>query len=221
MHTIRTWDLPTRLFHWTLVVCVVALIVTGNIGGDVMALHFLLGYCVLTLVLFRFFWGLLGGYWSRFSHFPIGLKSINTYLRGQWPATHLGHNPVGSYSVIAILSVLLLQAMTGLISDDEIANQGPLTSLVSGEWVSVATSWHTQLGKLFVLVLSLIHVLAIVIYKLKKGVALVPPMIHGNKTLDQPAPASADGWRERLWAMALLAWSSALVWSLIHIADAA
>jgi cytochrome b len=122
---------------------------------------------------------------------------------------------------LAILSVLLVQASTGLISDDEITNQGPLTSLVSGDWVSLATAWHTQLGKLLVLVLAVIHVVAIVVYKLKKGVSLVPPMIHGDKTLDQPAPASADGWRERLWALALLAWSSALVWSLVHLADGA
>ena len=219
MYTIRTWDLPTRLFHWALVVCVVALVVTGNIGGDMMRLHFLLGYSVLTLVLFRVFWGILGGRWSRFSHFPMSPKSIKAYLAGQWPATHLGHNPVGSYSVLAILSVLLVQASTGLLSDDEIANQGPLTSLVSGDWVSLATAWHTQLGKLLVLVLVVIHVAAIVVYKLKKGISLVPPMIHGDKTLDQPAPASADGWRQRLWALALLAWSSALVWSLVHLAD--
>lgn len=219
MHVIRTWDLPTRLFHWLLVACVVGLVVTGNVGGDAMQWHFLMGYSVLTLVLFRFFWGLLGGRWSRFSHFPMSPKSIKTYLSGQWPATHLGHNPIGSYSVLSILSVLLLQAGTGLISDDEIANQGPLTSLVSGDWVSLATSWHTLWGKLLVLVLAAVHITAIVVYKLRKGIALVPPMIHGDKVMDEAAPASADGWRERLWALALLIWSSALVWALVHLAD--
>ena len=219
MHVIRTWDLPTRLFHWALVALVVGLVITGNVGGDAMQWHFRMGYGVLTLVLFRFFWGLLGGRWSRFSHFPMSHKSIKAYLSGHWPATHLGHNPVGSYSVLAILSVLLLQAGTGLISDDEIANQGPLSSLVSGDWVSLATSWHTQLGKLLVLVLAAIHITAIVVYKLKKGIALIPPMIHGDKLMDEPAPASADGWRERLWALAMLIWSSALVWTLVHLAD--
>ncbi len=219
MHVIRTWDLPTRLFHWLLVACVVGLVVTGNVGGDAMQWHFLMGYTVLTLVLFRFFWGLLGGRWSRFSHFPMSPKSIKAYLSGHWPVTHLGHNPIGSYSVLAILSVLLLQAGTGLISDDEIANQGPLTSLVSGDWVSLASSWHTQWGKLLVLALAAIHITAIVVYKLKKDIALVPPMIHGDKVIEAAAPASADGWRERLWALALLISSSALVWALVHLAD--
>lgn len=219
MHVIRTWDLPTRLFHWLLVACVVGLVVTGNVGGDAMQWHFFMGYTVLTLVLFRFFWGLLGGRWSRFSHFPMSPKSIKAYLSGHWPVTHLGHNPIGSYSVLAILSVLLLQAGTGLISDDEIANQGPLTSLVSGDWVSLASSWHTQWGKLLVLALAAIHITAIVVYKLKKDIALVPPMIHGDKVIEAAAPASADGWRERLWALALLISSSALVWALVHLAD--
>ena len=219
MHVIRTWDLPTRLFHWLLVACVVGLVVTGNVGGDAMQWHFFMGYTVLTLVLFRFFWGLLGGRWSRFSHFPMSPKSIKAYLSGHWPVTHLGHNPIGSYSVLAILSLLLLQAGTGLISDDEIANQGPLTSLVSGDWVSLASSWHTQWGKLLVLALAAIHITAIVVYKLKKDIALVPPMIHGDKVIAAAAPSSADGWRERLWALALLIWSSGLVWILVHLAD--
>ena len=58
---VRVWDLPTRLFHWTLALCVAALVVTGHVGGAVMPWHARLGYAALTLLLFRLGWGLVGG----------------------------------------------------------------------------------------------------------------------------------------------------------------
>ena len=73
--TVRVWDLPTRLFHWLLVVCVVGLVVTGNMGGDMMTWHARFGFAVLTLVLFRLTWGFWGGYWSRFQRFQLQIAS--------------------------------------------------------------------------------------------------------------------------------------------------
>ena len=69
MQRVRVWDLPTRLFHWSLVVCVVTLIVTGNIGGNLMTWHMRAGYGVLVLLLFRLVWGVVGGHWTRFATF--------------------------------------------------------------------------------------------------------------------------------------------------------
>lgn len=46
MSTVRIWDLPTRLFHWVLFVCVVALVVTAKVGGNAMNLHLRLGQVV-------------------------------------------------------------------------------------------------------------------------------------------------------------------------------
>ena len=66
-HTIRIWDLPTRLFHWLLAASVVALVVTAKVGGNAMVWHFRLGYVVLALLAFRLLWVLVGGGWSRFS----------------------------------------------------------------------------------------------------------------------------------------------------------
>jgi len=68
-HTIRIWDLPTRLFHWLLAASVVALVVTAKVGGNAMVWHFRLGYVVLALLAFRLVWGLVGGRWSRFASF--------------------------------------------------------------------------------------------------------------------------------------------------------
>ena len=201
--TVRIWDLPTRLFHWLLLACVVGLVVTGNVGGNAMVWHFRLGYAVLTLVLFRLLWGVVGGHWSRWAQLPLAPKRVWAYLRGRAHAG-AGHNPVGSWSVLLMLGWLLLQVGTGLVSDDEIANAGPLSALVSGSTVSLATSWHKGPGKLVLLALVLVHVGAIVWYRVRRQEALVPAMLHGDKTLPEATPASRDSLGTRALALVLL-----------------
>ena len=65
MKSIRVWDLPTRVFHWSLALLILALVITGNVGGNAMAWHFRCGYAVLSLLLFRLLWGFVGGHWPR------------------------------------------------------------------------------------------------------------------------------------------------------------
>ena len=212
MFTVRIWDLPTRLFHWLLAGCVIGLVVTGNVGGNAMVWHFRLGYAVLTLVLFRLVWGLIGGHWSRWFQLALAPRHVLGYLKGR-SGTWLGHNPLGSWSVVLMLGWLLLQVSSGLLSDDEIANAGPLTVLVSGATVSAATAWHKGLGKAVLIVLVLMHVAAVAWYRLRKAQALLPAMLHGDKALAQPAPASRDGGGQRLLAaLVLLACAAAVRW---------
>lgn len=201
MVTVRIWDLPTRLFHWLLAACVMGLVITGNVGGNAMVWHFRLGYAVLTLLLFRLLWGFVGGHWSRWAQLALSPGQVLAYLRGQSTA-FVGHNPLGSWSVVWMLLWLLLQVGTGLLSDDEIANAGPLTTLVSGATVSAATLWHKGWGKAVLLALVLTHVLAIVWYQWRKGQSLLPPMLHGDKSLAQETMASTDGLAK--WALATL-----------------
>jgi len=203
MVRVRIWDLPTRLFHWVLLVCVVGLVVTGNVGGNAMVWHFRLGYAVLTLVLFRLLWGVLGGHWSRWSQLPLSPLRAWAYLRGHGHAG-AGHNPLGAWSVLLMLAWLLLQVGTGLVSDDEIANAGPLSALVSGSTVSLATAWHKGPGKLVLLVLVLVHVGAIVWYRLRRQQALVPAMLHGDKLLPEATRASRDSLATRVLALLVL-----------------
>lgn len=80
---VRVWDLPTRVFHWVLVLCVVGQAITGSLGGNAMVWHFRFGYGVLTLLLFRLIWGLVGGRWSRFAAFIFAPQSVVNYIRGQ------------------------------------------------------------------------------------------------------------------------------------------
>jgi cytochrome b len=115
---IRVWDLPTRLFHWTLALAIVGSVVSAKVGGNAMTWHFRLGLLALALVAFRLLWGVVGGRWSRFASFIYAPATVLRYLRGQAaPGEHLdvGHNPLGSLSVFALLAIVAVQVTTGLI----------------------------------------------------------------------------------------------------------
>jgi len=202
LQTVRIWDVPTRLFHWTLVACVIGLVVTANIGGAAMTWHFRLGYGVLSLLLFRLVWGFVGGYWSRFVHFVRGPLTIWRYLNGRaGPTAGVGHNPMGALSVLAMLVFLLLQVSTGLMSDDEISAAGPLTRYAPGDWIVLATFYHRNVGKYILLALIFIHLFAIGFYFFRRHENLVKPMVTGDKGLSVIVPASKDGVRQRLLAL--------------------
>jgi len=222
MHKVRVWDLPTRLFHWALAASVVGLVITGNIGGNWMPWHGRLGYAVLTLLLFRLVWGFVGGHWSRFSSFAYGPASILAYLRGQGrPEQGVGHNPLGMLSVLALLLILFAQVASGLFADDEIAFTGPLAGLVSGDWVGLATSYHKQVGKVVLLALLALHLLAIAFYKLVKKQNLVRPMIEGDKHMPEPVQASADTAGQRWLALVVVLLCAAAVYGLVSLGDGA
>ena len=181
-----------------------------------MVWHFRLGYAVLALLLFRLLWGVVGGHWSRWSQLPLRPQEVIAYLKDVLPVQSLaGHNPLGSWSIVVMLVVLTFQVSTGLVSDDEIANAGPLTSLVSGSWVSWATSWHKLWGKWLVIFLVLLHLLALGWYRFRKREFLVSAMLHGHKSVSVCVPESEDRTAHRLLAFALLLMSSLGVWMLV------
>jgi len=218
IHKVRVWDLPTRIFHWALVAGVIGLLVTGTIGGNAMVWHFRFGYSVLTLLLFRIVWGLVGGRWSRFGAFIYSPQSVINYLKGRGKPEHgVGHSPIGAGSVFAMLGFLLAQVGTGLLSDDEIAFSGPLTRFVSGSVVSLATNYHKNIGRWVLLALVLLHILAIVFYLWRKH-NLVNAMLHGDKELVTPVPASRDDTASRLLALAVLGVCAAAVYWLSSLA---
>jgi cytochrome b len=205
---VRVWDLPTRLFHWLLALAVIGSVVSAWVGGNAMVWHFRLGYCIFALLAFRVLWGLVGGRWSRFASFIYAPGTVLRYLRGQTQAgEHLdvGHNPTGSFSVFALLAVLLVQVATGLVADDEIANVGPLNKFVSSAVAGQASSWHKEVGQWLIIALVVLHVAAIVYYLVRKHINLVRPMLSGDKALPVGTPASADGMAQRLLAAVLIA----------------
>jgi cytochrome b len=211
---VRVWDLPTRIFHWALVACVIGLAITGSVGGNAMVWHLRFGYSVLTLLLFRIVWGLIGGRWSRFGAFIYSPRSVLAYLRGRGKPEHsVGHNPIGAGSVFAMLAFLLAQVGSGLFSDDEIAFAGPLTRFVSNATVDIATNYHKNIGKWIILGLVLLHLAAIIFYLWRKH-KLVHAMLHGDKELVAAVPSSRDDAASRLGALLVLGVCAAAVYGL-------
>jgi cytochrome b len=220
--TVRVWDLPTRIFHWLLAGAVVAQIVTGKVGGNAMAWHFRIGYCIFALVGFRLLWGFVGGRWSRFSSFLYAPRSVLRYLRGDHrPGDHfhVGHNPLGSGSVFLMLGLLALQVAAGLVADDEIANVGPLNKFVSGATAAGATAWHKGVGQGLLITLIVLHVAAILFYRFKRGQNLVRAMVTGDKDLAIDVPASQDNRLTRIRAAALIAIWAGIVAAVVKLGD--
>lgn len=214
----RVWDLPTRLFHWALALCVLALVITGNVGGEAMVWHFRFGYTVLTLLIFRALWGFTGGHWSRWSSFHISPSAVWNYLRQPPKTLAPGHSPLGALSALALLTLLLLQVATGLVSDDEIATAGPFVPWVTSSLSAWATHWHTKTGKLILLLLIALHVAAIWFYRRFKKHHLTSAMVTGDQNFSNVVTASQDGVRPRLLGLVLWCISAGLVFWLIQSA---
>lgn len=203
---VRVWDLPTRLLHWLLAATVIALVVTGKVGGNATVWHMRMGCAVLGMLVFRLVWGFAGGHWSRFASFVRGPATVLRHLRGlsRTDEHHdVGHSPLGALSVLAMLVVLSLQVATGLVADDEIASTGPLNRYVSSATAAAATHWHKDYGQVLLILLVVLHVAAIVYYRVRHHRNLVQPMLTGDKLLSRDVPASMDNRRTRSAAAAL------------------
>lgn len=220
LHRVRIWDLPTRVFHIFLAIAVAGLFVTGELGGNAMQWHFLLGYLVLVLVLFRVFWGVVGGHWSRFVNFVPRPSLLLAYVRSllaNQAAHSIGHNPLGALSVLGMLGVLLLQVVSGLMSDDEIANTGPWAALVPADWVSLATEYHSDIGKVLLIVLVCLHVATVLFYRRVKKDDLITPMLTGDKLLPAQTTHSRDTLTSRLFALGVLCGCIYSVYRLVNL----
>jgi cytochrome b len=221
LQPVRVWDLPTRVFHVLLLLSMVGLIITGEVGGGVMQLHFYFGYLVLSLLFFRLVWGVIGGRWSRFGSFVPTPARVKTYLQDLLAGRHtpaVGHNPMGALSVIAMLTLLLIQVFSGFISDDEIAASGPWTPFVPGDWVALATEYHSEVGKTLLIILVVLHVASILFYKRFHNEDLVTPMVQGDKALPSGTPASRDNALTRLLALLMWAGCAGVVYYLVNLA---
>ena len=212
----KVWDAPTRLFHGAIIVLVVVSYVSAQLGR--LDLHFLSGYAMLTGLLFRLAWGFIGSATSRFSNFlrsPVaGLRHLARFGRREVD-TEVGHNAAGGWMVLAMLGDLGVQAGTGLFSNDDVADQGPLAHLVSkrtSDWLSGIHSWN------FYVLLGLIalHLAAIAAYAVVKKQDLVRAIVTGKKRL--PAATRQPRLASPALAVAVLGVSAALVWALVRLA---
>jgi len=210
---IKVWDLPTRVFHWALAAAAVALLVTGKIGGDAMPWHARIGYCAGALVLFRIVWGFAGGLWSRFSSFPPSLARAWRYVRAN-AAPVPGHNPVGAFSIYAMLLFLGLQVASGLFSQTKEDFAGPLAALVSNTTSHFMTGYHKRIGQVVLIALVSLHVAA-VLYYCARGRNLITGMVHGWR--DGSGADSRDDAKSRGLALALMSLCSLVMWCVVKL----
>ena len=220
MKVIRVWDLPLRLFHWSLAILVAGAIGIEKIGGDALAWHFRAGYAILALLVFRVFWGTFGTRYARFSSFLFAPSAIFTYATGRAGGkNYLGHNPIGSLSVFALLAALLMQVISGLFSNDDIASEGPWVKFISKDLSDQATWLHAQVGSTVIYALLGLHVAAILYHVFWKKDNLVKAMITGDKPVALDAAHAAadadDSIRTRLIAAVALLAATAAVYFLV------
>ena len=214
---VLVWDLPTRLFHWCLLLLVAASWATGELGE--MEWHMRSGIAILTLLLFRLLWGLYGSTTSRFVSFvtsPLRALAYGRDLIAGKAPRYLGHNPLGGWMVVVLLLLLLSQASTGLFSNDDIFTEGPLYHLVTKSTSDYLTGLHKTLFDLLLVCVAL-HVTASLFYLFVKKENLILPMIHGfkrGKGLDRVGPVR----RGILPALSSLAVVAAAVWALLTYA---
>jgi cytochrome b len=207
---VRVWDAPVRIVHWLIVAAVAALWWTGE--TDALEWHRRIGYGLLALIIFRLGWGLFGASTARFSRFVRGPRAVLAYARrlarGE-KAVSVGHNPMGGWSVVALLALLVAETVLGLFaSDTDGLAPGPLARFVDYDTSAAMAHWH---GLVFnaLLVLIGLHLAAIAFYVLVKRDNLVWPMVTGARRDGDPPMTPAPAWRAlaaALVAAALAAW---------------
>lgn len=206
---LRVWDLPTRAVHWLLVVLIP--FSWWSAQSDHLPWHRLSGYTILGLLIFRLTWGLVGSPTARFSRFLRGPSAVGAYLRGRL-APPIGHNPLGGWSVAAMLTVLAAQIILGLFSvDEDSLEAGPLSKFVSFDTGrAIAHAHHIVFWVLLGLII--LHLAAIAVYALR-GRNLVWPMVTGIVGVGPslPPPVSSS-WR----ALATAAAAAGATWIIAH-----
>lgn len=217
MRKILVWDLPTRLFHWLLVLCIAGAWITGE--NEAYDWHMRFGYAILALVMFRILWGLVGSETARFASFVRGPGAIRDHLAelrrpGRLHA-HVGHNALGALAVLALLLVVTVQAGSGLFTSDGVLTDGPLADRVSGATASLMRSIHLNNFNIL-LALAGLHILAILAYALFKRLDLVRPMVTGLASLpgNMPGPRIVSLVR----ALLVAALSATTIWALVSFA---
>lgn len=184
---VRVWDLPTRLFHWS--IAVLFGMSWWSAENNAMDWHRLFGLIFLGLILFRLMWGFTGGSTARFTSFLRSPLAAISYLRSTSSPRRAGHNPLGGYSVIAMLLMLLTQVMTGLFAVDvDGIESGHLSPLISFSEGRLASDIH-EISFNVLLALIALHITTVLFYLIARRRNLVSPMVTGT----DPQVETADG----------------------------
>jgi cytochrome b len=170
LRTILVWDVPTRLFHWLLVISFAGAFFTADSERH-RDLHVAFGITMLVLIAFRLVWGVAGTRYARFGAFAFGPRAVLRYLASlatlEAPARYLGHAPAGSWAIWLMLSLGVLVGVTGFATYDGVA----------GKWVEEA---HAALAWTLLAAVG-VHVAGVVLSSVLHRENLVGAMITGRK----------------------------------------
>ncbi|QFY89161.1 cytochrome b/b6 domain-containing protein [Magnetovirga frankeli] len=179
---VRVWDLPVRLFHWSLAVSFVLAYLSGE--NDLDYLHSLIGYFIASLLLFRLLWGFIGSRHARFGDFVRPPSAVLGYLRqnlrGKGPR-YLGHNPAGGAMVIALMLTLGLTALSGMALYGSTDFAGPMAGWFSGTLAAdLLEETHEFLAQLSLIFIGL-HLAGVLFSSLAHRENLIKSMLTGLK----------------------------------------
>ncbi|MFK7732742.1 MAG: cytochrome b/b6 domain-containing protein [Pseudomonadales bacterium] len=208
------WDLPTRLGHGLFIAAL--LLAWWSAETQRTDLHEWTGYVILVLVVSRLVWGIVGSKHSRFATFLKSPPAAFNYLlssakeRSESAIDNkvVGHNPAGGWSVVLMLSLLLLQAVSGLFNSDDILFSGPFYHLVESDWQDRFGVVHDYAFNALIICISL-HVMAVLFYTYR-GKKLIVPMIRGGAAdrYSDEAPKPSWRWLAILLIVALALWAA-------------
>jgi len=179
------WDLPVRITHWLLVIAVLGSYVTAQFGVKYFTWHRYCGYTILVLVNFRIVWGFVGTRYARFGEFMRSPRRALQYLgafgRDAGSRSYVGHNPLGGWSIIAMLGLLVAQVGSGLFANDDVSRVGPLFGWVSTPLSNTLTKYHHLFFNMLEAFVVL-HISAIAYYGYVRKEDLLTPMVTGRKS---------------------------------------
>jgi len=220
---VKIWDLPVRFFHWAIVLLFIAAYVTNSLGPTYFKYHLWSGYAMILLVSFRIVWGFVGTHHARFANFiknPAFTLKYAVSLLKKSDQHYLGHNPLGAIMVVILLVAILIQAMTGLFSNDEIFNLGPLYGYISDELSLKLTSIHRQLFYWISGAVAL-HIAAVLVHIIWKRDNIIKAMFTGKKSI-QTLTNETTIHSSKTWLAIIILAGLALIlaWVLVHAPEA-
>ena len=183
------WDLPTRLFHWTLASSFAIAWLTGE-SDQWRAIHVFAGYLMLGLVAFRLVWGVAGSHFSRFTSFWFGPTAAFDYLKqvakGHAPR-HVGHNPTGSLAIYVLLALSVLVGFTGILTLGADEQQGLAAGWFGFAQAELLKDLH-ELGATAMLLVVLGHITGVVVESVLHKENLARSMVTGVKMATTGTP---------------------------------
>jgi cytochrome b len=214
---VAVWDRAVRVVHWRLVALFVVLLATGLAGNDWLVWHMRAGYSMLTLVLFRGFWGFCGSRNARFRTFLRGPRAAGRYARSLARRTremHATHNPLGAWMVVALLVALLAQCALGLFANDDVLYEGPLARHITKELSDTLSHLHRR-GWWVIVALACVHIGAVAAYYVLWRDDLLRPMFSGHKRLPAAQADASLASSSSAFALGVLALCALAVWWLV------